>query len=266
MQTFGAQLRAWRSARQLSQEALAERARVSARHLSFVENGRAQPSRDLVLALATALDVPLRDQNLLLHAAGYAAVYAASPLDGEELRHLRRAVDHLLRQQEPFGAVVLDRLGNVLELNRGAAALLARFPPRGAGGAAAMRNVITATLHPEALRPYLVNWAEVAAHLIARLQRELAAAPGDEERRRLLATCLALPDVPDAWRVPAPGRAPGPFVPLHLRDGGLELRLFTLLTSVGTPLDVTAAELHVESYFPADDATEASLRAMYAPP
>src|SRR5687768_14701303 len=100
---FGSQLRAWRSARQLSQEALAERAGVSARHLSFVENGRSQPSRELVLALAGALDVPLRDCNVLLHAAGYAAVYTTSPLDSDELRHLRRAIDHLLAQQEPFG-------------------------------------------------------------------------------------------------------------------------------------------------------------------
>src|SRR5689334_57753 len=102
--TFGAQLRAWRSARQLSQEALAERARVSPRHLSFVENGRSQPSRELVLALASAMDVPLREQNVLLHAAGYAAEFTSASLDGDELRHLRRAVEHLLRQQEPFGA------------------------------------------------------------------------------------------------------------------------------------------------------------------
>jgi transcriptional regulator with XRE-family HTH domain len=260
--TFGAQLRAWRSARQLSQEALAERARVSARHLSFVENGRAQPSRELVLALAGAMDVPLRDQNVLLHAAGYAAEFKSASLDGEELRHLRRAVEHLLRQQEPFGAIVVDRLWNLVEMNAGAARLFARFPPRSAAGVAASRNVLTATLHPDALRPHIVNWHEVAAHLIARMHRDIAAAPGDEERRRLLASCLALPDVPADWRVPSPGRNAAPFVPVHLRGGGLELRLFTMLTSVGTPLDVTAAELHVESYFPADDATEAALRSL----
>src|SRR6188474_474053 len=107
MQTFGAQLRAWRQARHLSQEELAARAGVSARHLSFVENGRSQPSRELVLALAGALDVPLRERNTLLTAAGFAAAFRASPLDGETLAHLRRAIDHVLAQQEPFGAIVV---------------------------------------------------------------------------------------------------------------------------------------------------------------
>lgn len=262
--SFGPQLRAWRSARQLSQEALAGRARVSPRHLSFVENGRAQPSRELVLSLANALEVPLRDCNLLLQAAGYAAVYQTSPLDGDEMRHLRRAIDHMLEQQEPFGAVVVDRLWNIVQLNRGAARLMTCFPPRSPAGLAAARNAITATLHPEALRPYIVNWDQVASHLVARLHREIAAAPGDPERRRLLAEVLSLPGVPADWRVPSPGRAAGPFLPVHLQNGELELRLFTLLTTVGTPLDVTAAELHVESYFPADDATAAALRALAA--
>jgi len=262
--SFGPQLRAWRSSRQLSQEALAERAGVSARHLSFVENGRSQPSRDLVLALAGALDVPLRDRNTLLHAAGYAAAYGTSPLGSDELRHLRHAVDHVLRQQEPYGAVVLDRLWNIVTANRGAARLLAQFPPRSPAGLAASRNVMTATLHPDALRPHIVNWHEVAAHLVARLHRDIAGAPGDDERRQLLAQTLALPDVPSDWRVPAPGRPAGPFVPVHLRSRDLEVRLFTMLTSIGTPQDVTAAELHIETYFPADDASDAALRQLAA--
>ena len=260
--SFGAQLRAWRSARQLSQEALAARARVSPRHLSFVENGRSQPSRELVMSLAGALDVPLRDCNLLLQAAGYAAAYSSSPLDGEELRHLRRALDHMLEQQEPFGAVVVDRLWNIVRLNRGATRLLSRFPPTSPAGLAAARNVIVGTLHPEALRPYVVNWDQVASLLVARLHHEIAAAPADGDKRRLLAEVLALPGIPSEWRVPSLGRATGPCLPVHLRHGDLDLQLFTLLTSVGTPLDVTAAELHIESYFPADDATAAALRSL----
>src|SRR5689334_9200113 len=154
---FGAQLRAWRQTRNVSQEALADRAGVSARHLSFVENGRSQPSRELVLALAGALDVPLRERNTLLMAAGFAPAYQASPLEGQELVHLRRAIDHVLAQQEPFGAVVVDGQWNVLELNRGAAKLFARFPPASGSGLDAARNLLLGTFHPEALRPYIVN-------------------------------------------------------------------------------------------------------------
>ncbi len=263
---FGHHLRTWRTARQLSQEALAGRAGVSPRHLSFVENGRAQPSRELVVALAGALDVPLRDRNALLLAAGFAPAYAASPLDGDELRHLRRAIDHLLALHA-FGAVVVDRLWNVVQLNDGAARLIARFPPRTPDGTAAMRNLLLGTLHPEALRPYLVNWHELAGHLVARLHREIAAAPGDDDRRRLLAALLALPGVPADWRAAPVGTPAAPFALVHLRaPDGLELRLFTMLTSIGTPLDVTAEDLHIESYFPADDATEAALRSLAPAP
>src|SRR5690349_24338525 len=118
--TFGGQLRAWRLARRVSQEELAGRAGISSRHMSFVENGKSQPSREVVLALAGALDVPLRERNTLLAAAGFAAAYRASPLDGDELVHLRRALDHVLAQQEPYGAVVVDGRWNVLRMNRGA--------------------------------------------------------------------------------------------------------------------------------------------------
>jgi transcriptional regulator with XRE-family HTH domain len=262
MDTIGAQIRAWRMARHVSQEALAARAGVSPRHLSFVENGRSQPSRDLVLALAGALEVPLRDRNTLLTAAGFAAAYRSSQLDGDELRHLRKAIDHVMKQQEPYGAVVVDGRWNVLQLNQGAQRVFKRFPPKTADGLAATRNLLAATLHPDALKPYIANWDEVAGHLVARLHREIAAAPGDDERRRLMASLLALPGVPSDWRVPAPGRSAAPFVTVHLKSPTLELRLFTMLTSIGTPLDVTAEELHVETYFPADDATDALVRSL----
>src|SRR5688500_14194410 len=203
---IGIQLRAWRTSRRMSQGQLAARAGVSPRHLSFVENGKSQPSRELVLALAGALDVPLRDRNTLLAAAGFAAVYRASPLDGDELRHLPLALDRILAQQEPYAAIVVARTWNVLRLNQGPTRLLPAFPPRSAEGAAASRTVLVATLHPEALRPYMVNWLDVAAHLIARLHREIAAHPGDDEMRRLLTTLLALPGVPADWRTVPVGK------------------------------------------------------------
>jgi transcriptional regulator with XRE-family HTH domain len=262
MDTFGAQLRSWRLARRVSQEQLAARAGVSAKHLSFVENGRSQPSREIVLALAGALDVPLRERNTLLTAAGFAAAYRASPLDGEELVHLRRAIDHVLAQQEPFGAVVVDGHWDLLRANQGALKLFAHFPPTSADGIAAARNLVLGILHPQALRPYIVNWTDVAGHLVARLHREIAARPADEPLQRLLARTLAQPDVPLEWRAPAPGKLAAPFITVHLRAPTLEVRLFTMLTSIGTPLDVTAEEIHIESYFPADDTSEAALRAL----
>lgn len=261
MSSFGAQVRSWRVARRLSQESLAERARVSSRHLSFVENGRANPSRELVLALSEALDVPLRERNALLTSAGFAPAYRSSSLEATELVQLRRALDYLLAQQEPFGAVVLDGVWNIVRVNHGAARLLAHFPPRTAEGAAAARNTVLGVLHPDALRPYIVNWSEVASLLVARLQRDVAAAPS-EERNRLLATALAMPEIPAAWRAPGPGQTSEPFVTVHLRKAGLEVRLFSMLTSIGTPLDITAEELHIETYFPADEGSERALRAL----
>ncbi len=261
---FGSQLRMWRTTRRVSQEDLAARAGVSAKHLSFVENGKSQPSREIVLALAGALDIPLRERNTLLSAAGFAAVYRASPLEADELAHLRRAIDHVLAQQEPFGAVVVDGRWNLLKMNGGAARLFAKFPPVGAEGLDAARNLILGTVHPQGLRPYIVNWLDVAGHLVARLHREIAARPGDEQLPRLLARVLAQPGVPTEWRAPTPGRSAAPFITVHLRNGGLELQLFTMLTSIGTPLDVTAEEIHIETYFPADDASETILRSLTA--
>lgn len=250
----------------MSQEQLAARAGISARHLSFVENGRSQPSREVVLALAGALDVPLRERNTLLSAAGFAAAYRASAHDGDELVHLRRALDHLLAQQEPYGAVVVDGRWDVLRMNRGAQRLFQHFPPTTPDGVAAAQNLVLAIVHPGALQPYLVNWEDVAGPVVARLHRELAARPADEALQRLLARVLAQPDVPTAWRMPAPGRSAAPFVTVHLRSATLDVRLFTMLTSIGTPLDVTAEELHIEAYFPADDATERALRELTAMP
>lgn len=261
-ESFGAQLRSWRLARRVSQEALAARAGVSPRHLSFVENGRSRPSREVVIALATALEVPLRDRNTLLTAAGFAAAFRASPLDAAELAPLRRAIDHVLAQQEPYGAVVLDACWNLQRMNRGAARVFRQFPPATPAGLAASQNLFLGLAHPEALQPYVVNWSEVAPHLVARLHHEVTARPEDEAIARLRATVLAQPTIDPTWRVPLPGRLAGPFVSIHLRSAALELRLFSMLTSIGTPLDVTAEELHIETYFPADAASEAALRAL----
>lgn len=262
--TFGGQLRAWRLARRVSQEELAGRAGVSSKHMSFVENGKSQPSRELVLSLAGALDIPLRERNTLLTAAGYAAVYRASNLDSAELAHLRKAIDHVLRQQEPYGAVVVDGYWDILRMNDGAARLFRHFAPTSPEGLASTRNLMLGTFHPHGLRPYIVNWHEVAALLIARMHREVAARPGDSQLTELAARVLAQPDVPTEWRVPVAGQAAPPILGVHMKSPTIEVKLFTMLTSIGTPLDVTAEEIHIETYFPADEASERVMRSLDA--
>lgn len=219
-----------------------------------------------MLALAEALDIPLRDRNALLVAAGFAPMYRASALDATELRHLRRAIAHMLRQQEPYGAFVIDDCWNVIDANAGAARLLQQFPPCGSDGVAVMANLLLAIMHPQALRPYVVNWTEVAGQLVARLHRDIATRSlTTDEPRRLLATALAFPEIPSSWRTATPGQTAAPFVTLHLRAPHLELQLFSMITSIGTPLDITAEELHVETFFPADDESERALHLLAAP-
>lgn len=256
--TFGPLLRDHRVARRLSQEAIATLAEVSTRHLSCLENGRAAPSREMVLVLGSALDLRLRDRNTLLAAAGYAPVYAAAPLDSDALAPVKRALDHLLAAHEPFGAVVVDRDWNLLQMNDGARRMLAWALDGLDPSPAVMGNVLDATLTPGALRDRIVNFPEVAATIFDRSQRELAV-ERDPARRDRLTRWIGRTLVAAKEGGAASG---GPFVPLHLRKGDRDVRLFTTLTSLGTPIDVTAQEVHIESYFPADDATEAFLRAL----
>ncbi|MEZ4403824.1 MAG: helix-turn-helix transcriptional regulator [Kofleriaceae bacterium] len=254
----GSLLRAWRGARGVSQESLAARAGVSTRHLSFIETGRSRPGRDVLLALAGALDVPLRDQNQLLLAAGLAPGFTSAALDGDELAMVRRALDHALGHHEPYPAVVCDRLWNLVRINRAATRMLAELasgPPAPEVGP----NLVLALLHPAAWKPAIVNWDEVAGDVCERLHRDCAAAPTDRGLAELRARALAVPGVPARWRSPRLA-AVAPFATVHLRRGPIELRLFTMVTTLGTPLDVTAAELRIESYFPADDASDRVLR------
>lgn len=255
MTGFGGLLRQARTARRYSQERLAADAEISPRHLSCLETGKARPSRGTVLVLASALDLALRERNLLLGSAGFAPVYASEGLDSLALAPVRRAIDLLLTQQEPFGGVVIDRCWNVVRANGGAARLLGAFLADAEPAAGA--NLLRALLHPAWLRPWVVNWAEVAGLTVDRLRKEVALHPADAARRALLDEVQAWPDV--ATLVP-PAVPSGPMVVLHLRRNGLELRVFSMLTTLGTPLDVTAEELAIESFFPADEATEGWFR------
>jgi transcriptional regulator with XRE-family HTH domain len=257
---FGPMVRRWRTLRGLSQEKLAFAAEISSRHLSFLETGRSAPSREMVLVLAGALDIPLREQNELLQAAGFAAVYRESALEAPELAMVRKALDHLLDAHEPHAAIVVNSAWDLHRMNKGAQRLFAwalggRVPP-----AEVMTNAMRALLHPDGLRSVVVGWDRLAAGLIWRTRRELARTP-DARVDRLLAEILAYPGVPAHLGAAVDELfADQPFVQVHLRRDGVDLRFFTTLTTLGTPLDLTAQEIRIESYFPADERTERWVR------
>jgi transcriptional regulator with XRE-family HTH domain len=251
---FAGLLRRWRTSRRLSQEALAFQADTSTRHLSYLETGKARPSREMVLALSRALALELRERNVMLGSAGFAPAFSASGLESLEMAPVRQAVDLLLAKQEPYGAVVVDRVWNVLRMNDGAQRMVAHFLPAPPSAPGVATNLVRAVLHPQGLRPSLVNWVEVAAFTLERLEHECALDPHDAERAALRAEVRRYPGV-DALAAAELPRTAAPVSLVHLRRGEDEARLFTMLTTIGTPLDVTAQELAIESYFPADQAT-----------
>jgi transcriptional regulator with XRE-family HTH domain len=258
---FGRLLREWRTRRRVSQLDLAVEADVSSRHVSFIETGRSQPSREMVLMLARVLDVPLRDQNELLMAAGYAAVYRTTDLDAPALEQARRALDFMLRQQEPYPAIVVDRNWTLLKANNGAVRLVETFTDPSAAsewGGNAMRLMF----HPRGFRPHIVNWEAMAAALIQWLHRDVLSGLGGAETHALLDELLSYPGVPPRWRLLDLDVSTAPFLAIEFRKGDLELRYFSTLTTLGTPHDITLQELRIEAFFPADAETEEASRRM----
>ena len=256
----GETLRGWRRRRRLSQLELASRTGVSTRHLSCVETGKANASRQLLLYLADELDVPLRDRNELLLTAGYAPCYPNQPLDGEPLRAARTALTALLAGHQPYPAVVMDRHWNVVERNDSAGALITGVS---AELAQPPVNVLRLSLHPRGLAPQISNLPEWSAHLMGRLRRQIAVT----EDPFLIGLAREVSQYPGV----ASGRETELdddqiFVPLRLRRAGAELRLLNTLTTFGAPRHVTLAELVLEAFYPADPATAAALRALPNPP
>ena len=256
---IGPLLRRWRERRRMSQLDLSLEAEISARHLSFVETGRAHPSREMVLLLARVLEVPPRARNELLTAAGFAPMYRERPLDAPELSQVRRALDFMLRQQEPYPALVLDRHWNILMTNEAAGRVMGLFLDPKAAEALGVPNAMRLTYHPNGLRPYIVNWEATAAALIQWLHRDLLRGGGDETRL-LLEELLSYPDVPRQWRALDLDASTNPFLAIELRRDDVDLKFFTTLASLGTPYDITLHELRIESFFPADAATEDAAR------
>ncbi|HUN50435.1 MAG TPA: helix-turn-helix transcriptional regulator [Candidatus Sulfotelmatobacter sp.] len=248
---IGDMLARWRKQRRLSQLDLALTAGISAKHLSFLETGRSRPSRDMVLALATALDVPLRQQNALLLAAGFAPAWRESDLAAPELAQVNHALDHMLAQQEPFPALVVDRRWNLLRANAGAVRLTAFLLGAAPEGPV---NLAEAMVSPDGLRPYIVDWQAAALHLIRGVQAD-ALADGTAETAALLKRLLAYPGVPSLSSLPPVQPMPEPVLIVEFRKGDTALRLFTTIATLGTPHDVTLQEIRIECFFPADAAT-----------
>jgi transcriptional regulator with XRE-family HTH domain len=252
---FGRYLREWRQRRRMSQLDLALDAEISARHLSFVETGRAQPSRDMVLRLSEQLDVPFRDRNLLLSAAGFAPVYRERRLDDPALADARRAIDLVLDAHAPYPALAIDRHWTLVAAN-------AALPPLLAVAEASLLtppvNVLRLSLHPEGLAPHIVNLAQWRGHLLERLRRQ-----AEQSADPVLVALLA-----ELRGYPAPrrgGDVAGPWltdvaIPLRLRAGDTILSFLSTTTVFGTPQDITLSEIALETFFPADPETAERLR------
>lgn len=254
----GSLLREWRAARRWSQLDLSLEANVSARHLSYVETGRSQPSRDMIARLADALGMPLREHNALMVAAGYAPEYRESALTEPEMAPVRRAIELILKQQEPYPALVMNRHWDLVMANDA----LVRVFGALRGGPPTHANVLHQIFDPADMRPFLANWEEVAGDVIRHLHDEVAASPSDAKARALLDEVLAYPDVPAQWQTRDPGASPMPLLTTVFRSDVLELRFFSTFTTFGTSRDVTLDELRIECLFPADDETAARCRAL----
>ncbi|SFO47791.1 MULTISPECIES: helix-turn-helix domain-containing protein [Actinomadura] len=251
---IGEQLRAWRQLRRLSQLELASEADVSTRHLSFVETGRSAPSREMVLRLAEHLDVPLRDRNLLLVAAGYAPVFDETPIEEPRMDTVRAALRQVLEGHEPYPAVVVDRFWNLIDANGAAAFFMEGAPPE---LLEPPLNVLRLSMHPDGMARNILNLAEWRAHMIDRVRRHVALT-ADAALAQLYKELRSFPgDVGEAIAPPAGHEV---FVPLRMRLEGRELSFFSTIATFGTPVDITVAELAIESFYPADRETADFLR------
>ncbi|GIF14545.1 helix-turn-helix domain-containing protein [Actinoplanes teichomyceticus] len=258
--TAGALVRQWRHRRRLSQLELANKAGISARHLSFIETGRSVPSRDVLLQLADCLELSLRERNRLLLASGYAPAYLETPLDAPSITAVRAAVRQVVSGHDPYPAVVVDRHWNIVDANVALTTLLGMAAPWLVTPPDA--NVLRASLHPEGLAPHILNFAEWRSHVLARLHRQVLLS-GDSVLAALEEELQGYPCDPGQPE-PQPGASARIFVPLRLKSEFGELAFFSTVATFGTPLDITVAELCIESFYPADEATATALRSITA--
>src|SRR5580704_8399748 len=243
--SVGPRIRAWRQTRGLSQFELASRAGYSVRHVSFIETGRVQPSREAMLALGEVLDLSLRERNRLLEAAGFAHIFRETALSADEMNHMRGVLQFILDRHLPYAALAVDRHWDLLLGNHAAGQF---FPTLVSPALSAWnRNVLRATFHPEGTRRWIVNWPEVEHHLLSRAELEFSSAH-DPVGAALLAEIRSYAGtsaMADSHPLPRPGDL---LLPIHIRKGDLDLRLFSTIMTLGTPQDVTLQELRIETF------------------
>ncbi|MDX8348093.1 helix-turn-helix transcriptional regulator [Cognatiyoonia sp. IB215446] len=257
--SFGEVLRSWRRARRLSQADLAHAIETPPRHVSFLETGRSKPSRDMVTRLAAAMDVPLRDRNLMLRTAGFADLYQAGELSSGEMQMLKDAVSRMMRAHDPFPSFVIDRYWHVRDANASARQMLsliaASFP---FDDIHSSLNMLDITFSPEGFRPFITNWDDYARQSLQRIHRE-ALSPVD--LRAALDRVARYPDLPGDWWALDVQYTLSPVFPIQMLNGEREMNFFSVLAVIGSPTGSLAQELRVETLFPADDATEQALLA-----
>jgi transcriptional regulator with XRE-family HTH domain len=255
---FSSLLKHWRNVRRLTQIELAGDANVSARHLCFLETGRAQPSREMVQLLGSALDLPLDERNALHVAAGFMPPYGDQGLAADNLRHVRQALDFILRQQEPYPGIVIDGRWDVRIRNQASARLFKPFRDAYEMESGLADNAMHAVFHPKGLRQFIVNWNEFAGQMIQILHREVAQA--SRVSAQLLDEIMTYPGLPAEWRLPRDPAGSSPVMTMQLRKGDLRLAFFSTFTTLAMPTDAALQKLKIECFYPADSATAEKAR------
>ena len=250
---LGDLLKQWRGVRGRSQLDISVDTGVSQRQISFIESGRSVPNRSTLMVIAQALDVPLRERNALLLAAGYAPLYSDAAWTSDEMKAINKALKRMIAQHEPYPAIVMDRYWNVLLSNEAAPRLFNCFIDMSARPLP--RNMLHLMFDPKGMRPFIAGWEALAKTLIQRVHREAVGRVIDQKTRELVADLLAYPDVDPDWRALEP---PGalPTIPISFVKDGAVMNYFSLVTTIGAPQTIAAQELRVECMYPADDETE----------
>ncbi len=271
--SFGMLLKQWRMKRGISQLELSLTSQVSQRHISFLESGRSKPSREMVLGLADVLDVPLRQQNLLLTTAGFAPIHTETDLAAPEMSMIRKAIDLMLLKQEPYPAFAIDRYWNLLLTNTAANRLIAAFIDLETLQTQFYQdgklNLLRLMFHPQGLRPFVANWEDAAGQLLRRVQREAQDPIGKNPSKKsettkpqidrsveLFDELMRYPGVPELWQTSHRVVQNMLLLPVHLKRDRLELQFFSTIATLGTSYDITLQELRIECLFPADEITE----------
>ena len=255
---FSSLLKHWRNVRRLTQIELASDANVSARHLCFLETGRAQPSREMVQLLGNALDLPLEERNALHIAAGFVPPYGDRGLAADNLQHVRQALDFILRQQEPYPGIVIDGRWDVRIRNQASGRLFKAFWEAYEMEAGLADNAMHVVFHPKGLRQFIVNWDEFAGQMIQILHREVA--QGSGVASQLLEEIMTYPGLPAEWRLPRDTAASSPVMTMQLRKGALRLAFFSTFTTLAMPTDAALQKLKIECFYPADSVTAEKAR------